>query len=344
MSTKLPALVPFDQDLNLDDLFGEYQASDGALSSGILSGYGVVSIKGKQFKVRHKGEDHIIRDANGDPARRLRVVIVSTGPNVSKTYYAGSYAPGSTEAPDCSSIDGIRPDIGASDPQASLCATCQWNQFGSKISENGKKSKACQDNKRLAVVPADDIANEAYGGPMLLRVPPASFKSLDALARQLSEARCHFYGAVVEISFDLDAEYPMLNFKALAKVASPAIAKQIIDQRNSLVTESIIFGDTSADVAAALPRAPAAKAIAKPAPAAQPAVAKAAPKAAPKPAPAPEPVAADEDVPEDAQDIEEAEEVVAPPPKAAPKAAAKAAPAVTSPAADMSLSDLLAGL
>lgn len=339
----LPAIVPFDQDVPLPAIFGDVSEADYNLAGGIISGFAVVSIRGKVWRARFKGDEHIIRDKkDGEPKRRLQVVVVGVGPNVAKTYYAGAYVSGNTEAPDCASTDGVRPDAGVADPQSSTCATCPMNQFGSRVTEAGKKGKACQDNKRLAIVPADDIENSVFGGPMLLRIPPSSFQSLDQVSQVLAKNRVPFYGAVLDIGFDPDAEYPLLTFRALGRITDPDLASMIMEHRNSTVTESILFGNASSEAALpVLPAAtkPATKALAKPAPARKAAPAAQQEVVLPPPA--------DEGVPEqgaeDAGEVEESEAPAAPPKAAAQKPAA-AAPKTVAPSAESILGDLLAGL
>jgi hypothetical protein len=339
--TNLPAIVPFDQDIPLPSIFGDVNEADFNLAGGILSGFAIVSIRGKVWRARHKGEEQIIRDKrDGEPRRRLQVVVVGVGPNVSKTYYAGAYVSGNTDAPDCASTDGIRPDAGVADPQSAACATCPMNQFGSRVTEGGKKGKACQDNKRLAIVPADDIENAIFGGPMLLRIPPASFQSLDQVSQVLAKNRVPFYGAVLDIAFDPDAEYPLLTFRAIGRISDPDMAAMIMEHRNSPVTEAILFGTASAE--AALPVLPAPKpAATKPAPKPAPARKAAAPVTIPAQE---EATVADEGQAEDgAAEVEESP-APAPAPKAAAPKPAAAAPKTVAPSAESILGDLLAGL
>lgn len=338
MTANLPAFVPLDHDSPLPAIFGDLTDADFKISGGITSGFAVVSIRGKVWRARYQGDEHIIRDKkDGEPKRRLQVVVVGVGPNVAKTYYAGAYVSGNTEAPDCASTDGIRPDAGVADPQAATCATCPMNQFGSRVTEAGKKGKACQDNKRLAVVPADDIENAIFGGPMLLRIPPSSFQSFLALEPVLVKHRRPLHTVVLDIGFDPDAEYPLLTFRVIAKIDRHDEAAMIMEHRNSTVTESILFGNASGEAALpVLPVAtkPATKAIAKPATAR---------KAAPVTIPEPAGEGATEQGAEDAGEVEESE-APAPAPKAtAPKAAA-AAPKTVAPSAESILGDLLAGL
>jgi hypothetical protein len=73
----------------------------------------------------------------------------------------------------------------------------------------------CSDSRRLAVVPYPDLENDVYGGPMLLRVPPASFKGLVTYANYLDKVGAKFSGVVTRISFDIEAAFPKLIMKAV---------------------------------------------------------------------------------------------------------------------------------
>jgi hypothetical protein len=153
------------------------------------------------------------------------------------------------EAPDCASIDGITPDIGVPAPQNDLCATCPQNAFGSKVNEKtGKKSKACADSRRLAIVPAEDINNEDFGGPILLRVPQGSLAGLINFNAECRKVGVPYYAVVVELGFDVDSEFPMITFKPVAVVQDNKIASVIRDLRDGPVAESICFGNIGADL------------------------------------------------------------------------------------------------
>jgi hypothetical protein len=238
-------------------IYGDYLSDLDALLGGIASGFAVVSFRGKDWRVKHQGEETLIRNKEGEPVRKLRVIIVGVSPALSKTFYAGAYEPGSTENPDCASADGIRPDIGVPDKQSDLCANCRNNQFGSRITENGKKSKACADHKRLAIVPADDIKNEAAGGPMLLRIPPASLQNLVTYVNLLKQHRVPPFAVITDISFDPIAEFPKLVLTPVGKIQDAGILDTIVAVKSNPVTDSILNGmSTGTDL---LPSVPAPK-------------------------------------------------------------------------------------
>jgi hypothetical protein len=102
---------------------------------------------------------------------------------------------------------------------------CPHNKFGSGKEGRGK---ACSDSKRLAIVPASNLANEAYGGPMLLRVPAASLKELKAFGDLMSSQGFPTGSYQMRISFDAKESYPKFLFNAI---------RPLNDEESDLVLE-----------------------------------------------------------------------------------------------------------
>jgi len=180
------------------------------LMDGALSGFPILSIKGKHFAVVRGDDRQVIMSPKDDetPASYVDLVLIRANRNVSKVYYDAQYEDGFAGAPDCFSIDGLAPDLQAESPQADSCATCPHNQWGSRITESGKKAKACQDNRRVAVAAAS-----ALDDVMLLRVPPASLKALAEYGRALASRKIDYRYAITRVKFAQDAAAPQLEFK-----------------------------------------------------------------------------------------------------------------------------------
>jgi len=198
------------------------------LSSGVSGGFGVLSFRGSKWRVKHGGEEIPLTDKEGDAIPSLRVVLVKANKNVSKNYYAKQFEEGSVDQPDCYSVDGVSPDPAVVNPVNDLCATCPKNVFGSRITESGKKAKACSDNRRVAVVPEGDLANERFGGPMLLRVPPTSLTNLANYGKQFKGTNHRYNTVVTRVSFDMETSYPHLMFKA-ARPLSEEEGEELLD-------------------------------------------------------------------------------------------------------------------
>ena len=182
-------------------------------TSGLTGGMPLptLSIRGKEFRLRKDGQEVSTRQ------RDVEAIFVAGRSGISKRYYESPYASGETEAPDCSSGDGITPDV--ANPVSESCKTCPNNAWGSKISESGKESKACSDYKRIVVLPLfnGDIASE----PMVLDIPatslkrPKGFKGTEMMFQEyvnvLAKHEMPAYGVVTNIGFT-DAEYPQMCF------------------------------------------------------------------------------------------------------------------------------------
>lgn len=235
----------------LANVFGGYNEDD--LSAGVSAGFGVLSYRGKVWRINYKGEEHKLLTPDGDPIPSVKVIILRAKPQLSKIYYEKQYEEGDDSSPDCFSMDGVTPDRSVKNPQSKTCAACPKNIWGSKITEAGKETKACADSRRLAVVPATDIANEALGGPLLLRVPAASLANLANYDGQLKDANAAYYGLVTRISFDSDAAYPRLMFhfdgNATAQL-DESHAKLILEQRDSEKVRRILDEQVAGEHAA----------------------------------------------------------------------------------------------
>ena len=175
-------------------------------------GFPVVSIKGKVFHIQRGDERTLVTkpDSDDEPASSIEVVILASNPNKSKVYYESGYEQGSTAKPTCYSNDGVGPAADAEEPQAKKCATCPHNQWGSRITDNGGKGKACGDSMRLAIAPAGQIND-----PMLLRVPAATLTVLGQYGAQLAKRGVEPKHVITKISFDYSVAHPAMTFKAV---------------------------------------------------------------------------------------------------------------------------------
>lgn len=179
-----------------------------------------ISLRGKQFRFKKDGVENSL--SMGQP---LKIVILLADPlkGCAKSYYADAYSSGSDDAPDCSSANGVVPDSFSDDAQCSTCAACAHSEWGSAVDSNGNpgKGKACNDVKRLFVVPPSSPAGTVY----LLQVPPASLKALSTYGRNLAKHGLPVEGVVTVVQF-IDSEFPQIDFnfdsflpEAQAKIA-----------------------------------------------------------------------------------------------------------------------------
>ena len=124
--------------------------------------------------------------------------------------YEGKYDAKNPQPPICfaigKSIKDMAPSPNAPEPQASSCAECPMNQFGSD-----GDGKACKNARRLAVLGPDDVDPEA--DLMTLDVSPTALKRFDGYVSTV--ARLHEVppiGVVTDVGFDPNSTYSSLTF------------------------------------------------------------------------------------------------------------------------------------
>src|ERR1044072_848740 len=189
-----------------------------ALAAGIKASFATLTFKGKTWGIRHRGVSHqlLVRDPNTGQVLgsvpTVDVVILKSATAISKSFYIEKYKEGDFTQPDCWSTNGVAPDPAAPKIQSTTCRGCRWDAFGSRTMDDGRKGKACSDNKRLAVVPAADLRNEVCGGPMLLKLPPSGFNGLSQLEAELHQAGYHYYAVIMRLSFDHTVAFPKIVF------------------------------------------------------------------------------------------------------------------------------------
>ena len=257
-------LIPFDSAKLPASIAKAFSVSFDDFSTGQKGGFPVISIKGKVFHIKRGDEKTLVTkpDSDGEPAASLEVIVLKTHPGVAKTYYSKGFSEGSVEKPDCYSNDGAAPAADAQSPQAKKCAACPHNQWGSKITEDGKKGKSCADVKRLAVAPAGQIND-----PMLLRVPAASLKTWDQYVDLLKKRGVPPPAVVTKVGFDYTVAHPALTFKPIGFI-DEAMAVEVKEVLDTDAVQNIIGGAPSAaEVDNGEAETP--KAAAKPAPVAE---------------------------------------------------------------------------
>lgn len=229
-------LIPFDDNMKLPAALAALGGDD-EWGSGQVSGFPVISLEGKRFTIVRGDVSELVMNPSDpdEPAGSIEVVIIRTHKGTAKTYYEKKYSPGSNEKPDCYSNDGVEPAADARLPQSKKCATCPHNQWGSRISDEGKKGKSCSDVKRLAVASATQLND-----PMLLRIPPTSLKPWDEYVRMLDKRGGYKPAQVVtKIRFDTEVAHQQLTFKATALISAD-MAAQVLEERDSPTVRNII--------------------------------------------------------------------------------------------------------
>ena len=219
-----------------------------------------IKLSAKQFKlVDSNGEETAFPPSQmfaSDDGFYMPAIILRAKRAFSKVWYLEAYNPNNEEvkAPDCFSLDALRPDPSSSSPQCETCAACPMNAFGSGKDQNGtaSKGKACTDNKILAVY--------AAGAVYQLKIPPASLKNyrlyLDQVRVNLPDVP--LYAIKTLIGFDAQSDFSVLVFRFGGFVGAdkPEQQQKIVEllAQKAMSTEAeAIIGNNGAPLALPTP-------------------------------------------------------------------------------------------
>lgn len=249
---------------------------NGDLLSHQGTSFPIISIKGKIFTVSREGERNVIPNPKDpeSPATYINVVMVKANKATSKVFYMKGYVDGSDDKPDCFSNDGVRPDPSVEKPVSKTCSTCPKNVWGSKITDAGKKVKACTDSVRIAVATPNAIDD-----PYFIRVPPASIKNLGKLGDKLNKAGVDYRAVIIKVSFDPDQATPLLHFTPVGYLDEESYKKAVEVSEGDVV--QAIMGSSSIGIGEDEEEEEAVEKAAAPAPAPAPAEKKTKTKPAP---------------------------------------------------------------
>lgn len=229
-------IIPFDSG-TLPAYLSRFKVSND-LGAGISQGFPSLSIKGKEFAIV-RGDDRTLitrrnDDGEDEAVRSLVAVIIKANPGISKVFYEGKFVEGQDSKPACYSNDGKTPAADAAKPQCATCQDCPRNQWGSRITEDGKKGKECADSRRLAVAALDTISD-----PMLLRVPATSLKALMEYNKLLNVRGVPYQAVVTRIGFEKGAAHPSLVFKPVGFLTD-AQSDEVFAMENSDLVNQIV--------------------------------------------------------------------------------------------------------
>lgn len=207
--------------------------------------YPIMSIKGKVFAVVRDGVRMVVPNPKDpeSPAHSVEVALIKVNPNTSKVFYMQAFKEGDENIkPTCFSSDGKHPDPQAQQPQCSCCANCPHNKFGTSRNPDGSfgKGKACSDSVRIALADLTNIHE-----PMMLRVPPASIKSIGEYGRILARRKVPYQAVVTRISFVASEATPRLQF-APAGYVTEEMYREILEEAKSDTVRAILTGSAQA--------------------------------------------------------------------------------------------------
>jgi len=237
------------------------------VTSSLAGGSGLkrISIRGGVFRLMDGGQEIAVRED-----RSLNMVVVNAAPNISRTFYEGTYEEGKNAAPDCWSADGAAPSPDSHNPQATACADCPQNIKGSGQGD----SRACRFSQRLAIVLDNDINGDVYQltlpSQSIFGKPENDRMPMQAYAKYLKAQRTPITAVVTEARFDTKSATPRLTFKPVRWLTEDEIDGAITQSKSpaavSAITMTVAQVDKTDEPPApkAKPTAEAAPAVAEP--------------------------------------------------------------------------------
>jgi hypothetical protein len=185
-----------------------------------------LSIAGNVFTVKdgENAQNVSNMDRNNGNAVYVDVHVIDASLYMSKMYYVGAFDPNADPvAPTCYSNDGFRPASDVNEPQSEFCAQCPMNAWGSKMTDQGKKGKACSDGWKTAVIVPDHHSEKA----IMFRIPPASLQAWLAYVGQFNDydhpelgRKMDVMDVITRVFFE-SGKQGILNFMPL-NILSPA--------------------------------------------------------------------------------------------------------------------------
>lgn len=109
----------------------------------------------------------------------------------------------------CMSEDGKVPSDTAIEPQANTCAICTQNQWGSHITPNGKRAKACGEFAWLQLLAPDDTTKYQ------MRVSSTSLRALRDYDKSLKNRGCAVHDVVTKVITETTKTHDLLSFRVV---------------------------------------------------------------------------------------------------------------------------------
>ena len=180
----------------------------------------------QQSQLEQAGSGNIISTRGGKFSyqgttigRTMDVVIL--GFSHTRAWYDSDFDPDGLQSPACFavSLDGNEEEPHETSPnrQADVCSECDFDVWGSSDRGDGK---ACRQHRRLVVMSWQEQLEESDIAQV--SVPPASLKNWKGYIRKVQK-QLHrpCYGVATRLSFDEDAEYPVMEFELIEQINNP---------------------------------------------------------------------------------------------------------------------------
>lgn len=200
-----------------------------------LMGVPTIRTRGKKFRFDEK-----------ELKSPLRVIVL--GYSMVNSYYDDDYDPENPSSPACYAIGEVGKENVMAPPdsvpkrQHEKCTGCPQNAFGT--ADKGK-GKACRNQRRVAVMMADDTRPDPQIA--LLTLPPTALKPFSSYVKQIANVVGRpLHGVVTDFNFDDDQDFPCPVPTLVDRISDPGLAQRAMAARERAVKE-LLFApiDTS---------------------------------------------------------------------------------------------------
>lgn len=201
-------------------------ASGGLVKRAVKAAEGLALLDTPRIpKVASTGDGFVLPGMSDDetPFKDYKGVILFAEKN--KAFYSKTYVQGSSEPPDCYSLDAKKPEADSPNLQNDVCKTCPQNQFGSS-SREGAKGKACRDLRNLYFIQGDRVM------PTRLMLTPTSLKNFETYVTTLVANGLSLYEVetkIVSAKKNRNDTYAVLNFTKMRVLDEEKDAQELAD-------------------------------------------------------------------------------------------------------------------
>lgn len=157
-----------------------------------------------------------------DVVQHLDVVLLFT--KLGRAYWPGSYR-GGNEPPECFSDDMVQGS------KYGACRTCQFNQFGTKIGQDGEAGpgKACKEGRALYF-----MSQYSTSRPQYIILPPTSLQPMRDYLLRLSDQELALYEVVTRLGLEVVPNTNKINYSRIkpqmvAPITDPEVATKMRD-------------------------------------------------------------------------------------------------------------------
>lgn len=200
----------------------------------------------------------------GNPIKGNEVNVVVVKDVYENTYYASDYDADNVGPPACYAFGDdektMAPHPQASDPQSERCATCKMNEWGS--STKGKRTgKACQNRRRLALIPAGDLSPEGIqkAEVVYFKVPVTSGKFWGAFVKSVASThRLPPFAVVANVKAESDPKTQVrVSFTLVDRVPQESLGAALARMKEQDEAIRFPYPEAKEEARAAKPAKPA---------------------------------------------------------------------------------------